>query len=512
MKSIKYLLPAVVAASLALAPDAAADKLVILHTNDTHSQIDPTDSDNLGGILRRKVVIDSVRAAEKNFLLIDAGDVVQGSLYFNLKGGEVEQRLMNELGYDLRILGNHEFDNGVDSLAFMLKDSKAENLSTNYDFTDTKLAKIFKPYSIRTFGEKRIGFIAINLDPKGIIDDDNSQGVVFKDALQAANSAAWWLKNIEKVDGVVALTHIGYTPSVEPGDSTLAASSDNIDLIIGGHSHTLLDPSNPKASEPTLVKNRAGKDVLITQVGKSGKYIGKVELDMDNMTAREELIRIDSRLDSRIDQNLAALIEPYRQGVDSLNSVKVARSAIHLDQKGMPLLNFVADFIYDRGCQLADGVDFALINKGGIRRDLPKGDITEGQIITTLPFNNRIVVMDIKGKDIRAAFDVMATVGGNGVSRQIEATFVPGTDAHAVEILLNGKSLEDNKTYRVATIDYMANGGDYMVTLKNHTEIARSKTVVYNDLLTYLRSGKMKGKKINPSATCRMHPVNASSK
>jgi 2',3'-cyclic-nucleotide 2'-phosphodiesterase (5'-nucleotidase family) len=233
---------------------------------------------------------------------------------------------------------------------------------------------------------------------------------------------------------------------------------------------------------------------------------------MDNMTAREELIRIDSRLDSRIDQNLAALIEPYRQGVDSLNSVKVARSAIHLDQKGMPLLNFVADFIYDRGCQLADGVDFALINKGGIRRDLPKGDITEGQIITTLPFNNRIVVMDIKGKDIRAAFDVMATVGGNGVSRQIEATFVPGTDAHAVEILLNGKSLEDNKTYRVATIDYMANGGDYMVTLKNHTEIARSKTVVYNDLLTYLRSGKMKGKKINPSATCRMHPVNASSK
>jgi 5'-nucleotidase len=512
MKTIKYLLPAVVAASLALAPDAAADKLVILHTNDTHSQIDPTDSDNLGGVLRRKVVIDSVRAAEKNCLLVDAGDVVQGSLYFNLKGGEVEQRLMNEMGYDLRILGNHEFDNGVDSLAFMLKDSKAENLSTNYDFTDTKLAQIFKPYSIRTFGDKRIGFIAINLDPKGIIDDDNSQGVVFKDAVKAANSAAWWLKNIEKVDGVVALTHIGYTPSVEPGDSALAASSENIDLIIGGHSHTLLDPSSPKASQPTLVKNLAGKDVLIAQVGKSGKYIGKVELDMDNMTAREELIRIDSRLDSRIDRNLAAVIELYRQGVDSLNSVKVARSAILLEQKGMPILNFVADFIYDRGCQLADGVDFALINKGGIRRDLPKGDITEGQIITTLPFNNRIVVMDIKGKDLRAAFDVMATVDGNGVSRQIEATFVPGTDAHAVEILLNGKSLEDNKTYRVATIDYMANGGDYMVTLKNHTEIARSKSVVYKDLLTYLRSGKMKGKKINPSATRRMHPVDASSK
>lgn len=507
MNRLKTLLPMAILAGLTVAPNVFAEKLVILHTNDTHSQIDPAENDNLGGILRRKVVVDSVRAAEKNFLLIDAGDVVQGSLYFNLKGGEVEQRMMNELGYDMRILGNHEFDNGVDSLAYMLKDSKAENLSTNYDFTDTKLAKIFKPYSIRKFGDKRIGFIAINLDPKGIIDDENSKGIIFKDAVKAANSSAWWLKNVEKVDGVVALTHIGYTPSVEPGDSTLAASTENIDLIIGGHSHTLLDPSNPKASQPTRVKNLAGKDVLIAQVGKSGKYVGKIELDLDDMSAVESLIRIDSRLDSRIDAETAKILEPYRHGVDSLNAVKVARSAIELKQTGMPLLNFATDFIYERGSELAENVDFAMLNKGGIRRDLPKGNITEGQIITTFPFNNRLVVMDIKGKDLRAAFDVMARVGGNGVSRQIEATFVGGDNPHAVDILLNGKPLEDDKTYRVATIDYMANGGDYMITLKNHVEVAKSEQVVYKDLLQYLRGKKMKGKTINPSSTRRMHPV-----
>jgi 2',3'-cyclic-nucleotide 2'-phosphodiesterase (5'-nucleotidase family) len=251
----------------------------------------------------------------------------------------------------------------------------------------------------------------------------------------------------------------------------------------------------------------AGKDVLITQVGKSGKYVGKIELDLDDMSAVESLIRIDSRLDDRIDKQTAKILEPYRQGVDSLNSVKVARTAFELKQTGMPLLNFASDFIYERGSELADNVDFAMLNKGGIRRDLPKGYITEGQVITTFPFNNRLVVMDIKGKDLRAAFDVMARVGGNGVSHHIEATFVGGDNPHAVDILLNGKPLEDDKTYRVATIDYMANGGDYMVTLKNHVEVAKSDQVVYKDLLQYLRSKKMKGKVINPSSTQRMHPV-----
>ena len=156
----------------------SAEKLVILHTNDTHSQIDPDDKDNRGGIARRKVIVDSVRGAEKNMLLVDAGDAVQGTLYFNLYGGVVEQKAMNALGYDLRILGNHEFDNGIDALAKVLDESDAEFLATNYKLDNTPLAEEFEKYSIREFDGKRIGFIAINLKPEGMIADGNYNGLV----------------------------------------------------------------------------------------------------------------------------------------------------------------------------------------------------------------------------------------------------------------------------------------------------------------------------------------------
>ena len=185
---------------------AEAENLVILHTNDTHSQIDPDDKDNLGGIARRKVVVDSVRNAESNFMLIDAGDAVQGTLYFNLFGGEVEQKAMNALGYDLRILGNHEFDNGIDSLAAVLKMADSKFLATNYDLADTPLKDKFGKYDIREFGNKRIGFIAINLEPKGMISEGNYNGLEYLDAMEAANASAWWLKNVDSCDMVVAVT------------------------------------------------------------------------------------------------------------------------------------------------------------------------------------------------------------------------------------------------------------------------------------------------------------------
>ena len=247
---------------------ADSGRLVILHTNDTHSQIDPDDKDGLGGAGRRKVVVDSVRAAEENVLLIDAGDVVQGTLYFNLFGGEVENRMMNLLGYDMRILGNHEFDNGSEALAQMLTDPEAELLATNYDLSAGPLADKFKKYSIREIEGRRIGFIAINLAPKGMISEGNYDGVAYLDAIEAANASAWWLKHIEGCDMVVAITHIGYDPSMPPGDKTLASESSDIDIIIGGHSHDLIDPLTDKYE--WRVKNRNGRDVLVTQAGKSG--------------------------------------------------------------------------------------------------------------------------------------------------------------------------------------------------------------------------------------------------
>jgi len=482
----------------------SAEDLVILHTNDTHSQIDPDDKDNRGGIARRKVIVDSVRAVEPNVVLIDAGDAVQGTLYFNLFSGEVEQKAMNLLGYDLRILGNHEFDNGIDSLASVLSIADSKFLATNYDLSETPLSGKFRKYDIRQFGDKRIGFIAINLNPTGIISDGNYNGVEYLDAVDAANSAAWWLKNVDSCDMVVAISHIGYDPAVLPGDKSLAGQSSNIDIIIGGHSHDLIDPQDGKFR--WYIPNRDGYEVLVTQVGKSGKNIGQITIDLDNLTTDYKIIPVDNRLDNRLDPAMTELIAPYRAGVDSLMRMPVGKTAKELPQTSQELLNWTSDIVYERGKQLAPDVDFAILNKGGLRRGLPKGTITEGQIITMMPFDNRVEVIDIKGEDLLAAFRQMAVVGGNGISDQVRVEYdYDKDDEHEIpeitEVTVNGQQLDGDRTYRVATIDYLAKGGDYMPTLANHKLVAKSENILYKDVLNHLHS--LKGRRINPSGEIR---------
>lgn len=504
---LRHIFTGALMAMMMAAPAAQAERLVILHTNDTHSQIDPDDATGLGGIGRRKVLIDSVRQAEPNVLLVDAGDAVQGTLYFNLYGGKVEQELMNALDYDFRILGNHEFDNGVDSLAAVLRHAAGTFLSTNYELSKTPLSPMFRKYDVREVGDRRIGFIAINLKPEGMISEGNYDGVEYLDAIEAANSAAWWLKHVERCDLVVAITHIGYNPVTPPGDVMLAENSRDIDIIIGGHSHDVI--SSDSSDKPCRIKNLDGKEVLVTQTGKAGRFLGQINIDLDSLTDDYRLLRVDSRLDSRVPQSIKDMIAPYRAGVDSLMTrTPVGRTKHALAQVSPELLNWATDLVLDRGRQLAPDVDMAILNKGGLRRGLPKGTVNEGQIITMMPFNNRVRVIDIKGADLMEAFNVMAHAGGNGVSRGVEIVYEPGDDAHVESAVINGKPLDPNRTYRVATIDYIANGGDYMSSMKRHTQVAESPTVLYRDVLDYLRHGAGKGRTINPDGTVRMHPEN----
>lgn len=500
MNLYRQILPAAVALALMGGiQNVSAEHLVLLHTNDTHSQIYP-DADGLGGIQRRKAVVDSVRAVRRNVMLIDAGDIVQGTLFFNIGGGQVEEKLMNALGYDLRILGNHEFDNGADSLAGNLAGAKAELLSTNYRLDGSPLDGLFKKYAVRTYGGKRIGFMGINLRPEGMIAEGNYDGVGYLDAVAAANSTARYLRDVEGVDAVVAVTHVGYSPSEPPGDLDIAAASKDIDIIIGGHSHTLVDPASGHMHR---VKNADGREILVAQAGKRGHYVGQIDIDLDSLSALPEytLIRIDGRLDGKADPEIDAIIEPYRRGVDSLMTLKVGESAIALDRDGRPLLNFVADYMVTRGRQLAGDVDLGLINKGGLRTSLPKGDITEGMVINMMPFNNYTTVIDLKGSDLMDALDVMARTGGNGVSRNVAVEYSP-VSKKCTSVRIDGKPLDKDKVYRVATIDYLANGGDYMQSLSNGKVVARSPQVLYRDLLTHFRTD-LKGKKIKPSGENR---------
>lgn len=508
MKFIGAAAAALVSISLALPlvsckKDAEPNTLVILHTNDTHSQIEP-DSKDIGGVMRRKAVIDSIRAAEKNVLLVDAGDAVQGTLYFYLYGGEVEQEIMNILGVEERILGNHEFDNGIDSLAAMLRLSDAEKLSSNYDLDETPLAGMFRPYSIKEYGGKKIGLIGINLDPEGIITKGNYDGLKFEPIIATANLMAEKLKKEEGVDAVIAISHIGYNPSPLVGDSALAVNSRNIDVIIGGHSHDVIDPKTEQGAARSRLKNLDGEEVLVVQTGKAGRKLGKIEINLDSLglggRPRYELIDIDGRYDGKIDPVLQATIGKYKHGVDSLMTLWVGTTDRELKNTDPELLNFFTDWVFDRGSELASGVDLSIANKGGLRDGLPAGKFSKGQIINILPFRNYVTVIDVKGSDLRSVFDVMAKTDGNGVSRNVKVTYdtIGGRENYAArDILISGKPLDDTRTYRVATIDYLAKGGDYMRGLTKCSLVKESPNAVFDDLLYYLTEGKGRNKTLS---------------
>ncbi len=482
--------------------DKDAAHLVILHTNDTHSAIEP-DRHDMGGMARRKVLIDSVRDTRDNVLLVDAGDAVQGSLYFTLFGGEVERKLMNELGYDIRILGNHEFDRGIESLASEWKQVKADRISSNYDFTGTPLEGLFVPSVIKEINGHKVGFIGINLDPAGIIAEENYRGIDYLDAIKSANAEAGKLRS-EGAETIIAVTHIGYDEDKDKDcdDLRLAAGSKDIDIIIGGHSHTLIDPA--KGIPAWRVANAVGDTVSVLQTGSSGTNLGEIDINLATGKVKARLIPVDNRLDSRVDSSFASLIAPYRAKVDSVKNLVIGNSPSLWDRKSPEMLNLLSDFVRARGSEIyGKPVDLSIMNKGGIRNSLPAGPITKGEIIDIAPFDNRIVVLDISGKDLLENFDIMAGQDGNGVSSNVRVLYDPATKA-INSASIDGKEVNPDKRYRLATIDYLAAGNDYMTPLSRATSLARSKEVLYDSLIDYIESGKMDKLLSSPDTSNRM--------
>lgn len=496
--------------SLAIALPGCSDshsgnKLVILHTNDTHSQIVP-GNDGLGGVMRRRAVIDSIRAAEKNVLVVDAGDAVQGTLYFYLYGGRVEQEMLNILGVDVRILGNHEFDNGIDSLAAVLRYSDAEKISTNYDLSNTPLADMFQPYLIKEYGGKKIGILGINLDPEGMITKGHYDGLEFLPIVATANLTAEKLRKEDGVDAVIALTHIGYNPSGLIGDSILATNSRGIDIIIGGHSHDTIDPTTEQGARRSRLKNLDGEEVLVVQTGKAGRKLGKIEIDLDSLglgaSPKYELISIDNRYDSFSDPVMEEAIMAYSMGVDSLMQHWIGETNHPISSDSHELINFFSDFVKEKGGELAPGVELAIANKGGLRASIPQGRFSKGHIINMVPFSNYVTVLDVRGSDLAEIFDIMARTDGNGVSDNVKVSYVKNQDgARAKSIIINGRKLDPMKTYRVATIDYLAKGGDYMSPFTRGYIVAQDSVPVFNALLDHIEKRGSLGSDTTPRWT-----------
>ena len=250
--------------------------IVILHTNDTHSRIEPIpESDriagNKGGVVRRMNYIEQVRKENKNVLLFDAGDFLQGTPYFNLFKGEVETEAMNMMRYDAVTLGNHEFDYGLEALEKVVRRAKFPIISSNYDFSGTPLNNLIKPYLIFKKDGVKIGVIAINIQPKGLIASGNYDGMKFLQPERVANELALKLKTTDRCDMVICLSHLGYT-----ADKRLVGQTRNIDIIIGGHSHTHM-------KTPDILKNIDNKNVMVFQTAGRGIYVGRIDVELEKM-------------------------------------------------------------------------------------------------------------------------------------------------------------------------------------------------------------------------------------
>jgi len=264
-----------------LSPARGETLITILHTNDTHSQIDPIpDNDKQyggkGGVARRATLVKRVRAENPNTLMIDAGDVFQGTPYFNFYKGEVEYKSMSLVGYDVVTLGNHDFDNGVEALAAAMKFANFEFVSTNYDVRGTVLESRVKPYAIRTFGDVRIGLFGLGISPDNLITPENFKGVKYMDPVQMSRGVVRLLRDREKCQLVIGMSHLGYYPNAkagEIGDSQVVEQVNGIDFIASGHTHTFM-------KTPVLAKQPSGNDTIIFQVGKSGINVGRIDFTM----------------------------------------------------------------------------------------------------------------------------------------------------------------------------------------------------------------------------------------
>jgi 5'-nucleotidase len=257
--------------------------LTILHTNDVHSHIDPFPAGhpknaNMGGVVKRAVLIEKIKQENPNVLLLDAGDSFQGTPYFNYYGGELEYKLMSKMGYEATTIGNHEFDNGVDGLAAQMPHAKFDILSANYNFENTVMNGFVKPYKIFRKDGIKVGVFGLGVELAGLVDKKMYKETIYLDPVEISLDTVKKLKHDEKCDLIICLSHLGYAYKVEPSkisDVKLASLTRDIDLIIGGHTHTFLD-------KPTIHKNLDGKDVLVNQVGCYGINLGRIDFYFDS--------------------------------------------------------------------------------------------------------------------------------------------------------------------------------------------------------------------------------------
>lgn len=437
-------------------------EFVILFTNDFHSQIEPIDKNETynadrGGAKRIKALVDSVRNAEANVLVADAGDLVQGTYYFSLLNGVVEMMLLDEIGYDVRTLGNHEFDKKMVGLGDMLAMSKVPVVASNYDFTNTSLSSFVQKSVILEAGPVKVGFIGLNVRLYNLVDPTACEGVVWQDAINVADVEAKKLRDAG-ADIVIALSHLGYENDDRVYyDRGIAMNTKHIDMIIGGHTHTFLTKAD-------YVRNLEGDNVPVVQTGSKGIYLGYAKIKIDDAgkpSFAYRLIPVDKRLDNRIDEDFSAMIDTYAATVtEKMNEViGYCPQAIRKGSPESPLGNLTGDALIWMAKEYFDiDADVSIYNTGGIRAEISAGPLTLGDVYAVYPFDNTLSIITMKGSDLKTLFGYVASSGGLPVNAGVKLVI----QNNAVKsVTVGGKTIDNNKTYTVATIDYLVNLGRY---------------------------------------------------
>jgi 5'-nucleotidase len=291
---------AAVMALPAYATSENLEKITILHTNDIHSRIEPFPINdpkyaNLGGLSRLSTMVGNIRNSEKNVILLDAGDIFQGTPYFNLFGGELEFKLMSNMQYDASTLGNHDFDNGIAGLVDQMPNAKFPFINCNYDFKNSGLKDRVQPYKIIDKNGVRVGILGVGIELEGLVDRKNYGDIIYLDPIENANRVAEYLKKEKNCDLVICLSHLGYKYEDQEivSDIHLAKNTKNIDLIIGGHTHTFFE-------KPIKIKNLENKKILINQVGWAGINLGRIDFYVDKLSGDARISGINLIVNSLV--------------------------------------------------------------------------------------------------------------------------------------------------------------------------------------------------------------------
>lgn len=479
------------ASVLALSSSAAfADyQLNILHINDFHSRIEAINKfdstcsaeeegkkECFGGAARLKTAIDQRRAAlsGQNVLLLNAGDNFQGSLFYTTYKGAAEAEFLNEMKFDVMTVGNHEFDDSEDGLATFLDKVKFPVISANVLAADgSKLGDRIKPSLVLEVGGQKIGIVgAVTNDTEEI----SSPGpkVLIADDVQTITAAVEDLKK-QGVNKIIALTHVGY-----PRDLSAIAKIPDVDIVVGGHSHSLLSNTDPKAEGPypTMVDNPGGYKVPVVQAASYSKYLGDLVVDFDDngvvKSAKGDPILIDSSftpdpaMTARIAE-LAKPIEELRKKVIGSSEGPIEGDRTVCRVKECSMGNLVADAMLERG--KSQGMSIAIQNGGGLRASIDGGDVTQGEVISVLPFQNTLATFQLTGSDIRKALEnglgkIEEGAGRfpqvSGLTYSYDKSRPAGSRLVSVEAREGDAfvPLDDAKTYGVVTNNYMRAGGD----------------------------------------------------